>query len=215
MRGPWWVLLIGALACEEPAPTLDMQTQSLTRPSQAPEVGVDLEDGGTWVSPGTLSGYAVDAEQAPATLPLRVESAVDGVLVEGNPDGDGQWVWQGELTPGPNPLLITAVDREGNETALAVLAQVRPNRAPSCVILSPLDGTEVAVRTDLRFQADVADVDGDPLDVLWRSDLDGGLGIGLDFTRRLRVPGVHQITIEVNDPYGATCTDRVQVTVVD
>lgn len=209
-----WVVLLGVAACG-PEPTEELNTLPLSRPSDPPEVGIDAEDGAIWISPGRLTGFVSDGEQSPSTLPVQLESVVDGVLFSGNAGAGGEWSWQGELTPGDNPVLVTTVDREGNRAEASVVLSVRPNAAPRCRIVQPTDGARVRTRTDVTFESDVSDADGDELIVLWRSSLEGGLGVGWAFTRRFREAGMHIVEIEVRDPFEAVCTDSVQVIVTD
>ena len=209
-----WVLLVVLGACDEPAPE-EIITEPLTRESAPPEVSMDVEDEADWVTPGLISGFVADADQAASTVPIRLESAIDGVLYEGNADGDGSWHWQGELTLGENPLRLSAVDREGNESSRTVLLNVRRNAVPDCRIVRPVPGAVVRVGEDVRFTAEVFDADGDPLNVLWRSDLDGALAIGESFLRRLRVAGEHRISLEVRDEIGPPCTDEITILATD
>ena len=186
----------------------------LTGASEPPVAGFDVDADEAWVTPGTLTGYAFDADQSQAFLPISVESVIDGVLFEGNPGGDGRWSWTGELTQGPNPLNITVEDREGNVTTASVRVQVRTNEQPTCRITQPYDGQEIKVFTDTTFSARVDDADGDPLHVLWRSSIEGGMADGPTFVRRLREVGVHTISIEVRDELGEPCVDEIDVIAV-
>lgn len=198
-------------ACEPELPTVN--TEPLVTASEPPEVGFDLGEDAVWVTPGVLSGLAIDAEQAPSTLPLRLESSRDGLLWFGNPDGDGTWTWEGELSLGEHGLILSAEDREGNLTLAETRIQVRANTEPRCRILSPRTGDAVRVRTDVLFEGQAQDVDGDDLLWFWRSDLEGALFEGEAYTRRLTEVGVHTIELEVEDEVGGLCTDFVVLTV--
>jgi hypothetical protein len=188
-----------------------LQTEPLVVASEPPVVLLDLVDDQVWVTPGVVTGTAIDAEQAPSTLPLSLGSSIDGTVWRGNPDGDGEWSWSGELTPGTHSLGIQAIDREGNVVVDAVRLQVRTNASPTCRILEPRDGARVPVRAPILFEARAADADGDAMIILWRSSLDGPLFEGSRFERNLLSAGVHRLTIQVGDGYGPPCTDEVTV----
>jgi hypothetical protein len=88
------------------------------------------------------------------------------------------------------------------------------NRAPSAVISSPSDGTEVEEGTVITFDGSgSSDPDGDDLAMTWASN---GTGVfGQNAVVRHRLPlGVHRVTLSVNDGQGHNVTDQVTVTVV-
>lgn len=202
-------LLVGCAGDE--LPSLDMQPLSVQ--TEAPIAGFSVRDDGVWIVPGTLEGFVGDDDQAASTLLVEVRSVRDGLLYYGNPEPDGRWAWEGELSLGDNPVEVTVVDREGNMTAESTLLRVRTNEAPRCTIVSPRDGEQLAARTDVTFEARVSDADGDPVDVLWQSSLEGALAAGNRFVLRLRDPGTHVISVEALDPFGGVCTDAVSVVV--
>lgn len=211
-----WLTILGVFtalqACEPELPTVS--SAPLVTESQPPALSFDVSDGQAWVTPGILSGVATDAEQAPSTLPLRLESSRDGLLWFGNPDGDGSWAWEGDLSVGEHGLILEAEDREGNLVLAETRIVVRTNEAPRCRILSPRTGDTVRVRTDVTFEGQAQDDDGDDLLWFWRSDLEGPLFEGTSYTRRLTDVGEHTIELEVEDEVGGVCTDAIRLTVV-
>lgn len=204
------LFLVGVLtACgDEP---VELLTEPLVVSSEPPLVQIDLDDDQLWVTPGEISGLAVDPEQAASTVPLVLTSNIDGSLWRGNPDGDGSWSWQGDLSVGVHSLQVEAVDREGNRVLDSVRVAVRTNAVPRCRILEPTDGARVRRGDQIRFRGEGVDDDGDPLLYLWRSSLDGPLFEGTTFQLRLVSTGAHRISVEVADGIGSPCVSEVTV----
>jgi hypothetical protein len=205
---PFLVFLVGCVG----DPELFVGTQPLITASETPDVGIDLEEGGVLLSPASVSGWARDPEQPSSTLPVQLISDVQGVLWYGNPDGTGEWTWEGDLEPGPQVLTLVAGDRELNAAAASVSVVARTNEAPRCSILAPANGDTPFARTDVEFVSAVSDADGDAMTVLWRSSLEGPLSNGPSFVRRLTKLGAHDVTIIVTDGF-AECRDTISILV--
>ena len=158
-----------------------------------------------------MSGYVSD-DQALMFLRVRLSTEQAGLLWEGNPNPDGTWQWNGELGPGRQVVRLEVEDSAGNLAVEEQEVLVRYNEVPSCDILSPFPG-DYALDEPIEFVANSADPDNDELKQFWSSDQDGTLFEGSEYRLRLQRPGVHQITFEAVDPFGAMCRDQVEITV--
>jgi hypothetical protein len=90
-----------------------------------------------------------------------------------------------------------------------------PNTPPAVAIVSPVDGAVFAQGADVLFEAAASDAeDGDLSDgLVWTSSLDGTLGTGASFTRKLSA-GTHTITAQVTDSGGLAAEASVIVEIV-
>ena len=210
-RSPWspLVLVLALSACGEEA--VQLSVEPLVVSSTPPTLSLDLEMDATWVTPGTIQGWAFDPEQAASTLPLELFSFPDETLWRGNPDGDGRFEWQGELSVGEHTVALSSTDREGNFVFDEARITVRTNEVPQCRIRAPRQGARVLVSTDLQFEGEGSDADRDPLEFVWRSSLDGELSRDARFELRLVRRGVHHISLEVSDGFGPPCVDEVSL----
>lgn len=93
-----------------------------------------------------------------------------------------------------------------------------PNAAPNTTITSPADGSSVDEFETVSFQGSAIDSEDGPLsggDLVWTSNLDGGLGTGTSFTRSDLSPGTHTITLTATDSDGRNGTASATLTVND
>ena len=155
-----------------------------------------------------------DAEQPASTLYVTLTSSVDGVLHEGNPDGEGEVVAT-DLSDGEHLLLLTVEDAAGLTDQLDVLyTVVGANRAPDCTIFSPTDGDEFTQGEPVFMSGGGEDPDGDDLTFLWESSAFGPLAFAEEFEGNLPL-GEQDLTLTVTDSSGESCVASVTVTVVE
>ncbi|HSJ26486.1 MAG TPA: S8 family serine peptidase [Longimicrobiales bacterium] len=82
----------------------------------------------------------------------------------------------------------------------AVRQAVGGNTPPFVSIISPLDGSRhPRGRVMIEFAADVEDLDGDAVNVTWRSDRDGVIGTGHTLRRNDLSFGTHVVTATASD----------------
>ncbi len=196
-------------------------------PTDAPVVSIatPTEDGRYYADQSlSFTGTVDDAEDGPTGLTVTWETEALGDLglsVDVGADGSVE-AW-GQLDEGEHVVRLRAVDSTGKEGRESVVIQVGPaNSAPSCAITAPADGTAGAEGAEVRFAADVGDVDVSPdqLSVSWESDVDGLLRESVPdsdgtvgFATSALSVATHRITLTVTDEVGATCTDSIYTTV--
>lgn len=85
------------------------------------------------------------------------------------------------------------------------------NSLPDLTVTSPSDGASIPRGSqNVEFRADVSDLDGETVTIVWVSDLDGEIGNSDSFNRNDLSFGTHQITVTVDD--GFTGHDPVEIT---
>jgi hypothetical protein len=83
------------------------------------------------------------------------------------------------------------------------------------LILEPSDNQECVHREAMVFKGcAVDDEDGVVTNLLWRSSLDGGIGVGRTNTVSTLSPGTHTVTLSAVDAQGATGTALIAVCVL-
>lgn len=144
---------------------------------------------------------------------VTFRSDVDGTLCAGIPSGvTATCVTSKPLTIGTQHLTAFATDASGATISSSITVQV-VNTPPTVKITSPASGDAFSPGTDIAFAATVTDPDQPsfpPASVQWTSSLDGNIGTGLSFTRRLSV-GTHVITATATDSSGAKGTASVTI----
>lgn len=174
-----------------------------------------------------LTGLATDAEDAEDELAISWTSDRDGSLPAAatSPDPTGSFASSELLSEGRHTLTVTVTDVSGKTATDDVTIDVGgPNSPPTCELVAPADGTELGQFAEVVFAGVVDDLDvaADQLTVEFESDQQGVFGTvvptlngdvqypyaGLDL-------GTHEVTMSATDDGGATCTDRVTVTVVE
>ncbi|MEM7585341.1 MAG: discoidin domain-containing protein [Acidobacteriota bacterium] len=124
-----------------------------------------------------------------------------------------QAVLAGDHLPGGEDitLRIEATDgiRSGvDETSRLFLA----NRAPTLVILAPVDGESFEAGARVALIAAAQDPELADVDIAWSSDRDGDLGSGDELTLELS-PGTHWLTATATDAAGGEATHSIAITV--
>jgi hypothetical protein len=116
-----------------------------------------------------------------------------------------------EWNPADDQALVVG---EGGTLLLFVPKITPPNRAPSAVISTPLDGEEVEEGVPVTFDGSGStDPEEDPLTYQWSKNGSGLLGTGPVIERYLAL-GTHVVTLTVDDGQGNNATDTVTVHVV-
>ncbi len=118
------------------------------------------------------------------------------------------------LSPGPNNTLqVRAVDVAGNEVVSPSLG-IWLNRPPIIVLSSPLNNTSFEHGEEVPLVANASyDPDDDILAFKWYADQGVELLAANATSAVLLAPGDHRLIVQVKDPFGASATLAVNVTV--
>ena len=116
--------------------------------------------------------------------------------------------------PGSADTVVRVVVTDGIHTAEArsdpfELAFHRPQ----VEIVHPPDGLTLAADVELNLEALGWDLDGDSVETIWTSSLDGVIGAGAVAYHSDWTVGDHTITVTATDPSGLTSDDSVGITV--
>ena len=171
-----------------------------------------------------LEGMVGDAIDGAEALVAWWESDLDtGLSLEVTPSAGGSVLTSTSLIEGEHRLSLWVENTGGNRTYDTVTIDVGPpNSAPSCAIQAPEDGAEFDAGELVTFVVEVADADvpADWLGVSWTSHIDGSLGSTPPSQEGLAAlpvadlsAGAHNVSVEVADEQGATCSDWVIVTI--
>ncbi|MEC8276542.1 MAG: hypothetical protein VX026_02420, partial [Myxococcota bacterium] len=173
----------------------------------------------------TFSGVVTDEEDSSNLLSVYWESSLDGALsdVDAIPESDGSLLGYGYLTEGEHAIELHVADTTGKTDRASVIIEVGPpNSAPLCAITAPSDGSAGPEGESVQFVATASDVDvsSDMLTVTWSSDKDGEIGTSvpnsageISFTTSDLSVNTHNISMQVSDEVGATCTATLDYTV--
>jgi hypothetical protein len=168
----------------------------------------------------TLSGTATDVETRSELLKVQWSSDLDGVLGTDPPSTDGSVVGALTLEAGVHQITLAVTDRGGQTTEVSQLLGVGDVGAPTCEILSPVEGQAVDGATEIVFRG-LVDDDTTPLSelsVTVESDVDGLFndarsseqGVVRLFLTGLKF-GAHVFTMVVVDGDGLSCLSSVNV----
>ena len=172
-----------------------------------------------------------DMENVPTDLTVEWSSDKDGVLgVTGQdwlPNEQGDSFGRATLSVGVHLLTVTVSDPEGMSTSEEVQVAVQgsnSNVAPTCDLLSPLDGATVGVGASVEFRGTANDQNSldENLNVEWQSSIDGVLGVSsptdqgdVFYSLSFDSVNTHLITMIVTDEAGESCFDDVQIHVAN
>jgi len=191
----------------------------------APEDGAELVAGEVvWLigRVETWDGQAIEY------LQLEWSSDRDGLLYAGRPDDDvgNTQVAADELSVGVHRITLQAEDfEEATSYAFVDVEVVEPeqpdNEAPECAITGPADGAGLVAGAAVVLSGTASDAEQAPeeLTAAWTSSAQGALGDAtVDTAGVLSLmveleAGEHQLTLEVTDAEGASCTDQATVAV--
>jgi hypothetical protein len=176
-----------------------------------PQVFVTSPGPGTAFHSGdeiSLQGNATDFDDGDLTASIEWSSSLDGYL------GTGASLSK-RLSAGTHTIRARVTDADGAVARVTVNITVT-NTPPTVGIQTPAGGASFRTSNLVSFQGTAADVDDGNLTsaIAWTSDLDGALGTGGSFTRRLS-KGTHTITASVSDANGVTRAASVTVTVAN
>lgn len=138
-------------------------------------------------------------------------------------DGSAECSWIFDSV-GEKTVEVTVTDIRLDRAQASTTVVVIDNTAPTIEVLSPADGEAFAVDELVRIDAFVTDLEEDPsnLIVSLSSSLQGDLPVSAspsstgDFTAGIYLdPGTHLVTVRVEDSYGQTDQDTVQVEVYE
>ena len=189
--------------------------------------GDKKESGHIIVSSGKL-----DFGSSVSTLEFDISSSADDVswTLAGNPSWISVSEKNGLATRIPHQIIIS-VDRQTissgqHDGKLIIMYQdgelIVPlslfvvNNVPDVAIKSPKNNTQYSVGQIITFSGVGSDPEDGALDsgkFIWRSDKDGNLGEGNDFTRTLG-EGRHLISLSVEDVNGAIETTSITLSVI-
>lgn len=219
--GLWWMsgALLLAAGCVD-GPTL---TKLNTEPAV---VFVSHEDGGAIDQPGRVRFVALTTDPESPAEDLEVAWTVDGLAAcEGAVvDVDDRAPCEVDLLGGTHEISVSVTDPDGARSDAQITVEVLvPNTAPACGFSTPEDQAVLEEGAALLVSGEVSDDQSSPpeLSVQVSSSLDGVLGevvptTGGDFTLSVDdlSGGTHVLTLRVEDPEGALCTEARSVHVV-
>ncbi len=169
--------LTALTGCPEPVETGPTNQNPVAR-IFAPVEGLSSDHGEAL----NLSGSCIDPESAEEELLARWSSDIDGALVEGATDGQGNVSGiVEELSEGPHVITLTCIDPSAGEGTDIKNIVVEANEPPSVDIDEPDNGDDFTTDDSIEMEITVRDdVDSaDELLVSVESDLDGVLADGL------------------------------------
>ncbi len=179
-----------------------------------------------------VSSGKLDFGSSVSTLKFDIYSSADDITwsIAGNPS----WISVSEtkgLATKENHQIIISVDRkkitsgqhdgkliityQGGELIIPLSLFV-VNSVPVVAIKSPKNNTQYSVGETIIFSGVGSDLEDGALDsrkFIWRSDKDGNVGEGNDFTRTLS-EGQHLISLSVEDVHGATETASIILNII-
>ncbi len=153
---------------------------------------------------GTASDFD-DGDLAPS---IEWSSSIDGSI-----GGGGAFTRQ--LSNGTHTITARVTDSDGASRTASVTITVG-NALPVVSIEAPASGGLFQSSDDIHFKGSASDFDDGSLtaQITWTSSIDGPIGTGGEFTRRLS-PGSHTITARATDSDGGSRTATVTIAVAN
>lgn len=185
-------------------------------PNQAPDVTISAPADGATVDEFmsiSFEGNASDPEDGVLTGSALVwTSSIDGNI------GTGTSFARSDLSAGNHVITLIATDSEGGSgTAGVDLTVVEiPNDRPVATITAPASGSSAESGTSVTFEGTAEDAEDGPLTgsaLVWTSDLDGVLGMGLSVTTNVLSGGTHEIVLTATDSNGAFGADTISFSI--
>lgn len=171
--------------------------------STAPEGDVEMVEGDA----RTFTVTATDPEGGA----LEYSWYIDGVAVPG--EGLPRFELVTNHSSHPALLLTVRISNGEGVTYLNWSVQVENvNRAPTLTLRKPRDGATFEEGTNVVFEADADDPDGEAVSVQWVED-GKVIGTGMAFATSGLEPGKHTVTARVIDPHGSASEANVTFTV--
>ncbi|MBV1911635.1 MAG: DUF5011 domain-containing protein [Kangiellaceae bacterium] len=102
-------------------------------------------------------------------------------------------IFSGELVQKPT---------DSEEVTRGFIAIRQSNSLPDLTVTSPSNGASIPRGSqNVEFRAEVSDIDGETVTIVWTSDLDGEIGNTASFNRNDLSFGTHQITVTIDDGF--------------
>ncbi len=158
----------------------------------------------------TLTGTGTDTEDGA----LQGNSLVWYSKINGQ-IGLGNSIVVNNLASGTHTITLNATDSAGT-TGTDTIAIIIGNTPPTATINFPADGATINESEAVTFSGTGSDPEDGILNgnaLVWRSNKDGQIGIGISPTVSYLSSGTHTITLFVTDSDGATGTDSITLTV--
>ena len=154
----------------------------------------------------SFQATATDFDQGSLTGSISWSSSKDGPL------GSGGTITR-KLTKGTHVITASVTDADGGTGSATVTITVA-NTPPTAAISSPLGGSNYTTGDTIQFTGAASDFDQGNLSssMVWTSSLDGAIGTGGSFTKKLTA-GSHVITASMTDADGASAAATVIVDV--
>ena len=184
--------------------TVDVTNSLPTISIQAPSAGSSF----TTTDAITFRGAASDFDDGDLASSISWSSNIDGSI-----GGGGTVVRQ--LSSGSHTITARVTDSDG-ATRIASVPITVGGSPPTVSIEAPENGGSFQSGDDIHFKGAASDFDDGILtgQIAWTSSIDGPIGTGGEFTRRLS-PGSHTVTARVTDSDGASRTASVTIAVAD
>lgn len=180
--------------------------------NEAPEVTISQPSGDVTIKVTDqlrLRGFALDRDhrlgpERVAGSSLEWVSSKDGKL------GVGEELTVASLSGGTHVVELLAKDEFGKVGRASLKVKVE-NQPPRVKIRRPYPNKFFSASEAVRFEVEAEDPEAalDPNDIVWRSNKDGVIGRGYDFSSDRLSEGKHEVTCTVTDKHGASAKDEV------
>jgi hypothetical protein len=179
-------------------PVVTAAAQLIDGPLLRIDVDADDPDGDpAW----TVVRYRLDADAD--WVPVSAASTAGTLLVDP------------EHLPGSAAGQLQLLTTDGFHSVITDLTLAIPEKAPKVLILSPVHGAERPAGRPVDLRAQAIDPEDGVIDgVVWRSDLDGEIGIGSLVSVSTLSMGVHQLTASASDSSGNAGSSTVELRIV-
>ena len=163
-----------------------------------------------------LRGFGFDSDEVIPSADLSWKSSIGGAL------GTGTSIWV-SLAAGAHTITLTVEDSLGAKgTDTITVNMVAGAGHPTAQILKPKDNQVLSPGTLITFEGKGTDPEDGTLTgaaLTWKSDVDGALGTGTTFLKKLSSSTcgtvLHNITLTATDSNGNTSSHTIRVSVAD
>ncbi len=132
-------------------------------------------------------------------------SDVEGVV------GNGNMFSTDELSIGYHTITLTVVDNDGLIGTDELEITIKPLTAPTASIVKPDTGDHFKEQTPVEFIGSGSDPDGEIIEWIWTSDVDGEFGSSQRFNYSELSLGRHDVTLTVVDDDALRYTDTFTI----
>lgn len=197
--------------------------------SDPPRVAITAPPDGTTVYTGQPINFEAEIQISDGTDPAAISHrwvGGDETMCEGDvfsADGFGTCTWSFEEA-GPVTVEVTATEPGGGRSTFAIDMVVLANTPPIIELTDPEDGSAVSSEDLVVFHATVSDDEEDTANLIVSasSNLQGAIEFGTAPTSSGEwaggaelIAGSHLLTFTVEDSYGQSDQDTVQIDVFD